>query len=122
MANAPLSCKHCSGRGALLQNVKVFPKIYKKCSIIIFFKICFGGECLSKSLPIPTQVVPGGWSSWKEGTCKSACIEKSRGYTTKRRLCNNPSPINTDLGCEGSSVEFATCRDEKVSIELNTYR
>ncbi|KAL3288422.1 hypothetical protein HHI36_002868, partial [Cryptolaemus montrouzieri] len=77
-------------------------------------KICFGGECLRKSLPVPTMVVPGGWGPWKQGTCKSGCIEKSRGYTTKRRICNNPPPINTDLGCEGSSVEFAICKDENI--------
>ncbi|KAK9873743.1 hypothetical protein WA026_002098 [Henosepilachna vigintioctopunctata] len=77
-------------------------------------KICYGGECLSKSLPIPTLVVPGGWSPWKEGVCKSACIAKSKGYTTKRRICNNPTPVNTDLGCEGSSVEFALCKDDTI--------
>ncbi|XP_045483108.1 A disintegrin and metalloproteinase with thrombospondin motifs adt-2-like [Harmonia axyridis] len=77
-------------------------------------KICLGGECLSRSLPVPIQVIPGGWSTWKEGKCKSSCIEKSIGYTSKRRICNNPPPMNTDLGCEGSSIEFATCRDDKI--------
>ncbi|CAG9829104.1 unnamed protein product [Diabrotica balteata] len=75
---------------------------------------CYGGTCVKKALPKPVKVVPGGWGPWKEGVCSSGCIEKSKGNTSKRRLCNNPAPLNTDEGCEGSSVQFGLCNDSKV--------
>ncbi|XP_057670635.1 A disintegrin and metalloproteinase with thrombospondin motifs adt-2-like [Diorhabda carinulata] len=80
-------------------------------------KYCFGGNCIKKALPKPIKVVPGGWSSWKQGVCNSGCIINSMGHTSKRRLCNNPIPVNTDQGCEGSGIEFGLCNDNKVCNE-----
>lgn len=34
----------------------------------------------------------------------------------KKRECNNPVPKNTDKGCEGSNIEFGTCKDDKVRV------
>lgn len=77
-------------------------------------RYCRGGECTSKIPPKPLQVIPGGWGAWKDGTCSSGCIEKSLGYQNRQRQCNNPTPVNTDQGCEGSSFESALCKDEKI--------
>ncbi|RZB39497.1 Sod Cu, Reprolysin, Pep M12B propep and/or HMA domain containing protein [Asbolus verrucosus] len=77
-------------------------------------KYCFGGDCVSRSPPKPTKVVPGGWGPWKESPCSSGCIEKSRGFQTKKRQCDSPAAINTDQGCQGSSVEFGICKDDKI--------
>ncbi|XP_018574479.1 A disintegrin and metalloproteinase with thrombospondin motifs adt-2-like [Anoplophora glabripennis] len=77
-------------------------------------KYCYGGNCVDKQPPKPVKNVPGGWGPWKEGNCNSGCIEKSMGHAMKRRYCNNPTPINTDEGCEGASVEFELCSDNKI--------
>lgn len=60
-------------------------------------------------------MIRGGWSEWKESSCSSGCIEKSKGNVVKRRSCNNPTPVNTDKGCSGPSVEFGLCNDQKVN-------
>ncbi|KAG5886065.1 hypothetical protein JTB14_009513 [Gonioctena quinquepunctata] len=77
-------------------------------------KYCYGGNCLKKDLPKPVKTAPGGWGPWKEGTCNSGCIEKSMGHFLKRRFCNNPTPVNTDKGCTGTSIEFGLCSDDKM--------
>lgn len=75
---------------------------------------CFGGECVNKIPPKPPSIVPGGWSPWKTGVCTSGCLFKSRGSVEKNRNCNNPAPVNSDKGCEGSSYEKGFCDDRKV--------
>ncbi|CAG9859468.1 unnamed protein product [Phyllotreta striolata] len=77
-------------------------------------KYCYGGSCLARALPQPVKMRPGGWGAWQQEACNSGCIEKSLGFTTKRRRCDNPPPLNSDLGCEGSSVKFALCLDNKI--------
>ncbi|KAJ8925540.1 hypothetical protein NQ315_009380 [Exocentrus adspersus] len=77
-------------------------------------KYCYGGNCVSKQPPKPVKTIPGGWGPWKVGICNSGCIEKSVGYQKKHRFCNNPAPVNTDEGCEGPSVEFGLCNDNKI--------
>lgn len=74
---------------------------------------------MDKDPPRPVKNVPGGWGPWKEGGCSSGCIEKSMGHLMKRRYCNSPTPVNTDEGCEGASVEFGLCNDNKVRIAVN---
>lgn len=75
---------------------------------------CFGGECVNKVPPKPPSVIPGGWSPWKTGVCISGCLFKSKGSVEKNRNCNNPAPVNTDKGCDGSSYEKGFCDDRKV--------
>ena len=41
--------------------------------------MCYGGECIVQKKKKPIKVVKGGWSEWKSESCKSGCIEKSRG-------------------------------------------
>ncbi|XP_054279116.1 uncharacterized protein LOC128997502 [Macrosteles quadrilineatus] len=35
-------------------------------------------------------------------------------FHTKHRKCNNPSPVNTEEGCEGPSFDVELCKDDKV--------
>ncbi|VEN34120.1 unnamed protein product [Callosobruchus maculatus] len=77
-------------------------------------RYCEGGECVKKTLPKPISSKPGGWGPWKQGECLSGCLEKSVGYSIKRRFCNNPKPLNSDEGCLGSNVERALCSDQKI--------
>lgn len=84
--------------------------------MFFIIKYCRGGECTSKVPPKPIQVTPGGWGPWKEGVCSSNCIEKSVGFLSRQRFCNNPTPVNTDKGCEGDSYETVLCNDNNVSL------
>ncbi|EFA07053.2 A disintegrin and metalloproteinase with thrombospondin motifs adt-1 [Tribolium castaneum] len=77
-------------------------------------RYCYGGDCVKKTPPKPMKVVSGGWGPWKESPCTSGCIEKSRGFQVKTRQCDSPAPLNTDQGCQGSSVQFGVCRDDKI--------
>lgn len=78
---------------------------------------CEGGYCTpKKDIAKPTEtVVPGGWSPWKTSKCASACIQKSKGFQTRRRVCDNPKPVNTNEGCDGSSYDVELCDDSRVS-------
>ncbi|XP_069680135.1 A disintegrin and metalloproteinase with thrombospondin motifs adt-2-like [Periplaneta americana] len=78
-------------------------------------KWCQGGDCMPiKKKKPPAKVTPGGWGDWKPGTCSSGCIAKSKGFQPRRRVCDKPKPVNTDEGCEGSSVDVVLCADEKI--------
>ncbi|XP_060530217.1 A disintegrin and metalloproteinase with thrombospondin motifs adt-1-like [Cylas formicarius] len=77
-------------------------------------KYCYGGQCVAKQLPQPAEVVLGGWSQWKRGSCTSGCIDKGRGAYISRRECNNPKPINTDQGCDGPNIQFGFCTDNSI--------
>lgn len=82
------------------------------------WQYCYGGECVSKKPPNPVKVIPGGWSQWKMSGCSSGCIEKSLGHQTKQRFCNNPTPVNTDQGCDGPSYSVGLCSDYKVNHKI----
>lgn len=78
-------------------------------------KWCQGGECMPvKKKKPPVKVVPGGWSEWKLGSCSSGCITKSRSFQQRHRTCDNPKPVNTEEGCEGSSFDVVLCKVDKI--------
>ncbi|KAE8744445.1 hypothetical protein FOCC_FOCC008920 [Frankliniella occidentalis] len=77
-------------------------------------KWCQGGQCVPMKRKKPTKVVKGGWSPWRSEPCQSGCIAKARGFQKRRRSCTNPRPVNTDEGCEGSSVDVVLCKDDRV--------
>lgn len=86
---------------------------------IFCLKICYGGDCVSKSISVTVPSIPGNWGPWKKGPCSSGCLEKSKGQTTRRRYCDNPAPVSTDAGCEGSGFEIVICDDTKVVHSTN---
>ncbi|GMT24420.1 hypothetical protein PFISCL1PPCAC_15717 [Pristionchus fissidentatus] len=65
--------------------------------------------------------VDGGWSEWSEwtGLCNVDCTQliavvKLRGHDvipriSRRRLCNNPAPLNGGLTCNGDDEESSQC-------------
>ncbi|KAJ1524302.1 hypothetical protein ONE63_010813 [Megalurothrips usitatus] len=75
---------------------------------------CQGGQCVVMKRKKPIKVVKGGWSPWRSEPCQSGCISKARGFQKRRRTCTNPRPVNTDEGCEGSSVDVVLCKDDHV--------
>ncbi|XP_053693968.1 A disintegrin and metalloproteinase with thrombospondin motifs adt-2-like [Sabethes cyaneus] len=76
-------------------------------------KWCIGGSCV-KQKKKPVSIVKGGWSEWDNGDCNSGCLEQSKGFQERSRKCDNPKPVNTDDGCEGTSVDVVLCDDEKL--------
>ncbi|XP_050077090.1 A disintegrin and metalloproteinase with thrombospondin motifs adt-2-like [Anopheles maculipalpis] len=76
-------------------------------------KWCKGGSC-TKQKKKPTNLVPGGWSEWKDEDCVSGCLEQSKGFKRRTRHCDNPAPVNTDQGCEGVALDVAICDDGKL--------
>lgn len=79
---------------------------------------CQGGECLPLShVSSPGQTTgsrPGGWGAWKEESCRSGCIRGASGARARRRTCDNPSPRNSDDGCEGFSYDVVLCDDDRL--------
>ncbi|XP_058814760.1 A disintegrin and metalloproteinase with thrombospondin motifs adt-1-like [Topomyia yanbarensis] len=76
-------------------------------------KWCIGGDCV-KQKKKPINVIKGGWSDWDIGDCNSGCLKHSRGFQQRTRRCDNPKPVNTDTGCEGSSFDVTVCDDEQL--------
>uniref|UniRef100_A0A453YZI8 Peptidase M12B domain-containing protein n=1 Tax=Anopheles gambiae TaxID=7165 RepID=A0A453YZI8_ANOGA len=76
-------------------------------------KWCKGGTC-TKQKKKPSNIIPGGWSEWKDEECVSGCLEQSMGYKRRTRRCDNPPPVNTDQGCEGVAFDVAICDDGKL--------
>lgn len=106
---------------------------------------CKDGSCVKNKEKVTQNVVKGGWSDWYNvQECSSACIKNSKGlnqldkiksyniflnkklsngqclwrlgYQIRRRKCTNPTPVNTDEGCEGPGFEVLVCDDNKVSF------
>lgn len=55
----------------------------------------------------------GNWSEWKEGSCSSGCLQKSKGARVRRRFCENRNRgIARD--CKGLYYDVLLCKDEKL--------
>ena len=64
--------------------------------------ICTASE-LTTTTSHPTCVITGGWSAWGAGSaCNSQC------KSTKKRTCNNPTPINSK-SCDGLASLTTSC-------------
>ncbi|XP_021354696.1 neurogenic locus notch homolog protein 1-like, partial [Mizuhopecten yessoensis] len=63
--------------------------------------INFKGDCCE------IAVVDGSWSSWGNwSVCSSTC---GNGTSTRKRLCNNPTPDNGGNDCLGEATETIVC-------------
>ncbi|XP_077269582.1 ADAMTS metallopeptidase stall [Temnothorax americanus] len=78
---------------------------------------CRGGECV----PVPAEPPrpelsdkqKGSWSEWKEGSCSSGCLQKSKGARIRRRFCENRDH-RTARDCQGLYYDVLLCKDEKL--------
>ncbi|XP_008553570.1 A disintegrin and metalloproteinase with thrombospondin motifs adt-2 [Microplitis demolitor] len=82
-------------------------------------KECRGGECLPSLhflKPLSGAKGNGGWSKWKEFSCVSGCIKKSKGSKIRRRVCNNNQDTKEQFNedCKGPSYDVMICNDEKL--------
>jgi len=51
------------------------------------------------------------WSEWKESSCKSSCLTKSKGVIIKRRLCEHETYRTAN--CEGPYYDVVLCNDTR---------
>ncbi|CAH1393194.1 unnamed protein product [Nezara viridula] len=77
-------------------------------------KWCKGGECVTIDEMGQNNIIVGEWSEWSTDKCQSGCILNSKGFRSRKRVCNNPSPVNTNEGCDGLSYEVLLCSDNKI--------
>nr|XP_012216560.1 PREDICTED: A disintegrin and metalloproteinase with thrombospondin motifs 7-like [Linepithema humile] len=61
-------------------------------------KECRGEKCVPVIEPpyIFKYCVDDNWSEWKEDTCKSGCLKKSKGALVKRRFCKHETHITAN--------------------------
>ncbi|XP_029172858.1 A disintegrin and metalloproteinase with thrombospondin motifs adt-2-like [Nylanderia fulva] len=73
---------------------------------------CRGGECMPV-LEQSSNSEKGSWSEWKEDSCSSGCLERSKGVRVRRRFCENRDhkPVTS---CKGSYYNVLLCNDEKL--------
>jgi hypothetical protein len=55
------------------------------------------------------------WSEWKEDSCKSSCLENSKGTLIKRRLCRHQTQITAN--CIGPYYDVVLCEDSSLCTE-----
>nr|XP_012234872.1 PREDICTED: A disintegrin and metalloproteinase with thrombospondin motifs 18-like [Linepithema humile] len=74
-------------------------------------KECRGGECVPViELPyIFKHCQKDKWSEWKEDTCQSSCLEKSKGIKVKRRSCKHRN--RRTANCKGPYYDVILCND-----------
>ena len=71
--------------------------------------ICEAGKCVTNTVS-PGAAKPAAWSEWSApGSCKSGCITRARGYTSKTRVCLKQSPVGVESVCPGPTTETALC-------------
>lgn len=78
---------------------------------------CRGGECLSIAEPPKLSGgQKGSWSEWKEGSCSSGCLQRSKGARVRRRFCENRNNRlrSTARDCKGLYYDVLLCKDEKL--------
>lgn len=73
---------------------------------------CRGGDCVPAVEP-PFDERKGSWSEWKEGSCGSGCLHKSKGARVRRRFCENTRRIAA-RDCKGLYYDVLLCKDEKL--------
>ncbi|XP_067208708.1 A disintegrin and metalloproteinase with thrombospondin motifs 2-like [Linepithema humile] len=52
------------------------------------------------------------WSEWKEDTCKSSCLEESKGALVKRRFCKHET--HRTANCFGPYYDVVLCDDSSL--------
>nr|XP_012216562.1 PREDICTED: A disintegrin and metalloproteinase with thrombospondin motifs 7-like [Linepithema humile] len=83
-------------------------------------KECRGGECVPIIEPpyIFKYCKDDNWSEWKENTCKSSCLPKSKGALVRRRFCKHET--HRTANCIGPYYDVVLCDDSSLCSEKRT--
>nr|XP_012235889.1 PREDICTED: A disintegrin and metalloproteinase with thrombospondin motifs 4-like [Linepithema humile] len=77
-------------------------------------KECRGGECVPVIEPSLPYCEGDNWSKWKEDSCKSDCLTKSKGVIIKRRFCKHGTKT---ASCNGPYYDVVLCDDFRLCSE-----
>ena len=67
------------------------------------------GHCVKNTIS-PGTTNTATWSDWSPlSACRSGCITRSKGYSTKHRTCIKQNPVSYRSTCPGSSSEVSLC-------------
>ncbi|XP_067213566.1 A disintegrin and metalloproteinase with thrombospondin motifs adt-1-like isoform X2 [Linepithema humile] len=80
-------------------------------------KECRAGECVPVIVPpyIFKYCENDNWSEWKEDSCQSSCLKKSKGVRVKRRSCKHKNVKTSN--CGGPYYDVVFCDDSMLCIE-----
>ena len=71
--------------------------------------VSIAGSCVRNTVS-PGQSNTATWSDWSSpSACRSGCITRSKGYSTKHRTCIKTSPVSFRSNCRGSSTDVNLC-------------
>lgn len=62
----------------------------------------------------PSDSKRGSWSEWKEGSCSSGCLQRSRGARIRRRFCEDRGHRREATSCKGPHYDVLLCKDDKL--------
>ncbi|XP_067214569.1 A disintegrin and metalloproteinase with thrombospondin motifs adt-2-like isoform X2 [Linepithema humile] len=83
-----------------------------------FGKECRGGKCVPVQKPPLMYCEVDNWSEWREDTCRSSCLEESKGVRVRRRSCKHG--IHRTASCEGPYYDVVLCNDSMLCTENRT--
>nr|XP_012219522.1 PREDICTED: A disintegrin and metalloproteinase with thrombospondin motifs 19-like [Linepithema humile] len=85
-------------------------------------KECHGGECVPVIEPPYIfnycEEIENNWSEWKEDSCKSSCLPKSKGVIIKRRSCKRQTYKTSN--CDGPYYDVVLCNDSILCTRRKT--
>ena len=58
------------------------------------------------------------WSEWERDSCKSSCLEKSKGILIKRRFCEHRGQKTPN--CTGAYYDVDLCDDSSLCDDIRT--
>jgi hypothetical protein len=74
---------------------------------------CEGSNEEKKDCDIAFCPIDGNWSAWSAWSqCSATC---GKGYKSRKRNCNNPSPKHNGRDCEGENIEYEECKSKPCS-------
>ncbi|XP_067213579.1 A disintegrin and metalloproteinase with thrombospondin motifs adt-2-like isoform X2 [Linepithema humile] len=81
-------------------------------------KECRGEKCVPVLQPPLEYCEADNWSEWKEDTCRSSCLEESKGVRVRRRSCKHG--FHRTASCEGPYYDVVLCNDSMLCAEDRT--
>lgn len=105
--NAWSNCSHqCVSTNTVLESKRVRYRHCDSPAPSYGGKSCFGSDFQYEVCNVPS-CINGGWSDWSMwSSCSKSC---GKGYQTRYRSCNNPTPENGGQICMGGSKEMQEC-------------
>lgn len=74
---------------------------------------CIGNDEEEKDCKLSPCPINGNWSAWSAwSACSKTC---GKGFKSRKRLCNNPTPMYNGRTCDGENYEYEECKLKQCS-------